>query len=560
MSDLKSFAHRVKSKNAELRAEILRKFGRDEDGSIIVFTLVLLIIMLVMGGMAVDFMRFESRRALLQSVADRSVLAAAELDQTLDSKEVVVDFFEKAGFDGTIVGEPRVSGNARNRSVAVDASLDIDTFYLRFIGIDELAAPATAAATEGTGNVEISLVLDITGSMGREANGSGRTRLDLLQDAASNFVDELLKPEYVNQISISLVAYSEHVNLGDEIFGAIPTTAPTRFDTSEWRAGLIDISELDEPFPRVFREADLPPPFLGTEIVLDTDLTNIPDGVDGNNPGIEPLYTVYSNPSRCVDVPASEFTTTTFNNSITYEQIENYDPYGDNTIAAPIRPICPENDYEAIIPLSQNAQDLKDAINAYTPRTNTSIHAGLKWGVTLIDPSFRPILETVPSVDPAFSGVRPANYSSESTDEITAKYIVLMTDGSNVQGYRLAREYENDREPAYENVLQRSYWGNSSYAWWSKSTENQGPFDSYNFEKRGVSAGEKNTMMQNICTAAKDRGIILYTIAMDAPTDGETQMRSCATSAAHYYETESAAVDDVLASIAKQITNLRLSL
>ena len=60
------------------RVAFLKQFGRDEDGSIIVLTLLLLFGMLIVGGMAVDFMRYESRRAQLQSVSDRAVLAAAD--------------------------------------------------------------------------------------------------------------------------------------------------------------------------------------------------------------------------------------------------------------------------------------------------------------------------------------------------------------------------------------------------------------------------------------------------------------------------------------------------
>ena len=91
-------------------------FRDDENGSIIIFTLFLLILMLAIGGMAVDFMRFECERAVLQSTADRAVLAAADLDQDADQKQVVIDYFEKAGLSGAIVGEPNVEDLGGRRS------------------------------------------------------------------------------------------------------------------------------------------------------------------------------------------------------------------------------------------------------------------------------------------------------------------------------------------------------------------------------------------------------------------------------------------------------------
>ncbi|MFT5631700.1 MAG: Flp pilus assembly protein TadG, partial [Gammaproteobacteria bacterium] len=105
-----SLGHQGKQtiKTRDVIAARLRRFGRDESGVMIVLTMLFLVLMMIMGGMAVDFMRFESRRTMLQSVSDRAVLAAADLDQDKVAAEVVIDYFEKAGFGGTIIGEPDV--------------------------------------------------------------------------------------------------------------------------------------------------------------------------------------------------------------------------------------------------------------------------------------------------------------------------------------------------------------------------------------------------------------------------------------------------------------------
>ena len=202
------------------------RFMRDENGGITILTLLLLFTMLVLGGMAVDFMRFESQRAQLQSVADRAVLSAAELNQTLDPKDVVTDFFEKAGYADHIIGEPTVEDTSGNRFVSVASEIDVNTFYLRLIGIDTLTAPARSSAIEGTGNVEVSLILDISWSMRLDVPSEGKTRIELLRTAAQDFIDDLLLPEYANQISVNLIPYSQQVRLNDELFAAI-NTSPT---------------------------------------------------------------------------------------------------------------------------------------------------------------------------------------------------------------------------------------------------------------------------------------------------------------------------------------------
>ncbi len=56
------------------RLSRLRAFGRDENGSLIVFTLILFVLMAMMGGIAVDLMRYEATRVQLQQTLDRATL------------------------------------------------------------------------------------------------------------------------------------------------------------------------------------------------------------------------------------------------------------------------------------------------------------------------------------------------------------------------------------------------------------------------------------------------------------------------------------------------------
>ena len=57
----------------------LNRFRQDEDGGLIIFSLYLFVMMLMIGGLAVDFMRYEITRTRLQNTLDRAVLAAADL-------------------------------------------------------------------------------------------------------------------------------------------------------------------------------------------------------------------------------------------------------------------------------------------------------------------------------------------------------------------------------------------------------------------------------------------------------------------------------------------------
>jgi len=211
----------------------LGRFRDDESGSMIVFSMFLFMIIMIVCGMSVDFMRFESRRAMMQGALDNAVLAAADLDQDLEPKAVIVDYLTKSQVGNCLSAEPAITSGPAYRKVEANCELELDTFFLglrsmvkAFSGPDTLTAHATSVAIEGVGNIEVSLVLDISGSMRDPiVGGGGVTRIERLRQASTAFVDALLKPEYEDKVSLSLIPYSEDVNLGSDLYGTINTSA-----------------------------------------------------------------------------------------------------------------------------------------------------------------------------------------------------------------------------------------------------------------------------------------------------------------------------------------------
>lgn len=72
-------------------------FSRSVDGSITIFAVFMIFMMLMVCGISVDLMRNEMTRTKMQNTLDRAIPAASELEQPLPSEEVVNDYFAKAG-------------------------------------------------------------------------------------------------------------------------------------------------------------------------------------------------------------------------------------------------------------------------------------------------------------------------------------------------------------------------------------------------------------------------------------------------------------------------------
>ena len=194
---------------------LLLRFAAGERGVVTIFALFMVMMMALVGGIGIDLMHNEMERTRLQHTLDRAVLAAADLDQTLDPDAVVRDYFDKAGM-AEYLSAVTVSQGLNYRTVSAEASTVSQTQFMRLMGVDTLPVPARGTAEERVSKVEVSLVLDISGSMRRNS------RMANLQDAATTFIDKLLREDTRNLISINLVPYSEHVNVGRDLFEALP--------------------------------------------------------------------------------------------------------------------------------------------------------------------------------------------------------------------------------------------------------------------------------------------------------------------------------------------------
>ena len=296
-----------------------RRFAREEDGIMTVWVLFVILMMVTVGGIQLAFMRHELERSRLQAVSDRAVLAAADLDQMQDPKTVVEDNFTKSGM-ANYLSSVTVDDGLNYRTVSVNASKELDTPYLRKFGVNTMTVPAHSTAEERFPKVEISLVLDISGSM------KNNFKLTNMKDAAKAFIDTVLRPGTKDYISLSLVPYSEQVNVGPNIFDALWV------DTSHNFSHCIDVPDGH---------------FVQTQMT----------------PGFPWDQTQHF-------------------------QWNYYSIESGNQLNTLYDTVCPRQAYERVRPISQDAVSLKDQIDQLQPRAGTAIYMGVKWGAALLDPSF----------------------------------------------------------------------------------------------------------------------------------------------------------------------------
>ena len=150
------------------------------------------------------------------------------------------------------IGEDNTSIN--KREVLVEASYPMQTSFLQLVGIREINIVARSKAEEAKQNIEISMVLDLSGSM----RGS---RINAMRPAAKSFLNRLLRDETKDYTSVTLIPYAGQVSVGKKVFDSLTkgaTSSVRKHDRSSC------MGNLDKTFSEAiptFNEAEQVPQF-----------------------------------------------------------------------------------------------------------------------------------------------------------------------------------------------------------------------------------------------------------------------------------------------------------
>ncbi|MGL5008757.1 MAG: hypothetical protein ACRC6I_02655, partial [Paracoccaceae bacterium] len=261
----------------------------------------------------------------------------------------------------------------------------------------------------------------------------------------------------------------------------------------------------------------------------------------------------------------------------------------------------------------------------------TSINAGLKWGMAMLDPANRTMFDQLRSAGhiPSSFVHRPFDYTVDGDPTPDSmKIIVLMTYGEHFPETRLTDGYRTGASPIWRsadgiwsikhtsgrpavagtdtffapslcsasstnptanvsstcdawkasavgttphvnltwpqvfenNRLAYIAWQFYGRALGTDNTSRQARYNDAMTAMRTQTTGPAmDTQLQQVCTMARDRNVVIYGIAFEAPANGQTQIRTCSTSLTHYYEASTLNVATAFRSIATRISQLRLT-
>lgn len=551
------------------------QYRDEESGSLIAFSMFIFLAMIIFGGIAVDMMLYENKRTNMQNSTDRAVLAAAKLQtgdpaDRVDPKTIVIDYLSKVGVvideDDVTVDEVRAGELVTGRTVSVNLEAAHDTILTWMVGVDTLPFSAMSEAEEGVKDIEVSLVLDVSGSMG------SNSKLSRLQTAAKDFNSDILADAADNRVSVSLVPYSTQVSVGEDLLNLLSVTHEHGYSSCV-----------------NFHEDSM---FENTLINHDEDMKQTAsfDPWRSWRYGTGLRNQVCRNEAYMDIVPWSN-NVTTLN-----DQIDDFQAGGNTSIDVAF----------------------KWGAALLDPSLNTQLVALEGAGVADIDEEFvvRPHEHDYPDalkfIVVMTDGINTAQYYIKDEFKTgfahrpgndTAGYYLRVDDGTvwmkdeeqgdrdndgrwNEPWYNLSTrtwgdfldEDDDDEDILFADdftdgsagvtVVQKLTWldfwaritvSRYAYAEYHQTWDADDYYDNRSEPYEYVNASDKDDRLDDVCTAAKTQGIVVFTIGFEVTDDSADVMRDCATTPSQFYRVEGLDIEYAFASIANQINRLKLT-
>jgi Flp pilus assembly protein TadG len=567
-----------------IRRKTLDGLLREEDGSATAFGLFIFLIMLMMGGVALDMMRHETTRTQLQTTLDRAVLAAATATDATEARDIIEDYFAKAGKSDYLLAEQDgdISVSLNSARITARANGTVDTKLMWLNGVDTIGVGGISSAEVRIPKLEVVLVLDVSGSM------ATNDKIGNLKVAAKEFVTTVLGQSTPGSTVISIVPFSFSVSPPESIYNALAVDEKHNY------------SKCLE-----FKDNDY------THATLTSGASSLSSGI----PVEQMIYT-----SR----------------------------YGSFDSLNQSWRTCYNDDYMEILPYSTSLAALHAKIDALRPDGNTSGNEGMNWGAALLDPTFRQVTSAMIGAQELSADLAavPADYNDAETLKViifmgdganTTSYFFDRSSpryrGRNSDLYEVKFQDRVFRYAYHERRIQDLVYGAEGLSKcgrrrWTCIYEAAGPEKSayYLYSSRYndyyaidddqflsaaefanlpstlegyisttrldweiawglispdfhrsitgvddawndflysefVDGARKNVLMNSVCSATKREGVVVYSIGFEVPVGGtaERELTKCATSTSHYYRAQGTSISSAFSSIAANVKQLRLT-
>jgi Flp pilus assembly protein TadG len=360
----------------------IARYSQDKRGAVLVIAAFALPIIFILIGMGIDLTRVSSVNAKLSYAVDAAAVAGLKYDQASavqNATKVFYANFPNGFYDVSVT--PQITVASDGSQVTVTASASLPTTFANYVGIKTLPIRASATVKKGYSSLELSMVLDVTGSMA----WSGK--IQALKSAAANLVNKLYGNNNTRpNASISIVPFVATVNIGT--------------NRTAWLADPTTLSS----FPSQ-------QPWKGCVMAGTNEDTDNPPSSTSNKWKVYYTPTTYSS-SNPTPIKINDWRISSGQFQIVHPIYDG--PNGNDPVSiGPNRSCGP-----ALLPTVNDKTQLLNLISSFTPiyGGGTFGNLGLGWGWRMLSPRWTGYLP-----------IAPKAYNTDGN----LKALVFMTDGFN---------------------------------------------------------------------------------------------------------------------------------
>ena len=474
-------------------------------------------------GFAVDYTRITETRNHMQNAADAAALAASVENTLSKSKRKKIardvfsanfDDFNPAFFKVDFIGD----------TVRVTTKVNLPMTFMGLGGKTHTPIDVASETTSSVSEIEIALVLDVSGSM-RAGLGSGKNRLTVLKESAHLLLDKLdaLKTA---KVKVGIVPFTMNVNIGKSRKTLVEGEDDPLFAGTEWKGCVFAQSKgnyvADNPKTK-FRAWAYPP---------------LPDASSGSN-------ICYKNASNGTNDAYGNLEEINFTTSLSAQ----YDGPNRNCVR------------HELLPLTSNLTTVRNQLNSLTAEGNdgTIIGPGVTWGLRVLSPGWP---------------FKQASSWKSNSDKI----MIVLTDGEQTT----EAEYQSPTCNMVQNSTTPFMFDPATHGLTGKVLNTYGPRDNLTpygfirdsdpFSTNPGSWTDVRTNLESISLAAcaeakrprKNKKIDVYAIGVSnqtAPGTGVYNLlRNCASAPdKHYFAPDAKSLEGAFDDIATRVSKLRLS-
>ena len=484
---------------------MLKKFLKNTSANTAMIAAFVMVPAMALVGGAYDISRATTNSAKLRSALESAALAAASLTNERDI-ETVVDEYLDANLvgDQSLLSKLDVNVNPttkfNSKTVEITATANIDTYFLKMIGLDTLPVSAVTVANQTATSVELALVIDISSSM----SGS---KLENLVSSGKEFVNAILNDRNIERTSMSVVPFGGTVNLGTSIFGDhVVSVGSATVDPTE--------AEYD----------------VGAAVV-DGDFR-------------------FTGGGACIEMRSEDFDDARLPLA-SRAQVPDFWKWTNN------HPWCPTAQ-NAIVANSNNKTTLTNLFDNLALSDGTGMDIGAAWGLKMLSPSYRGFVggdfTDRPAAYDTEGGMKVLVIMTDG--EITAQ---LRPKDVSIGNVHSNRPVEINRAPNTDS--KGSNWKTWKNEYGKADSDNEQQIVK---KGNGSTAPEDDKAIgyfKRICDEAKANNIVVYTIGYQINTEKDSHqlLNYCASDASKYYFVEDVDIATAFDSIAASVNSLRIT-